>query len=279
MFISCLLSRNGFIVSTVSLFLALNEMGTVPGLKKRDFSQSFLVLLPIFLNIFFLHFGTSSSASLNYTQHRQVSTLRLARIEKHLNKINKPPVFTIESPDGDIIDCVHKRKQPALDHPLLKNHKIQKVAPHMPKMKMVKTDELREKNSNSSRRWSDTVAWQRWHERGERCPKGTVPVRRSTVHDVLRAKSLFDFGKKKRRVSQLSSRRVDAPDVVSGNGHEHAIAFTGASEEVYGAKATINVWNPEVEMVNEFSLSQIWVLSGSFDGSDLNSIEAGWQSG
>lgn len=30
-----------------------------------------------------------------------------------------------QSPDGDIIDCVHKRKQPALDHPLLKNHKIQ----------------------------------------------------------------------------------------------------------------------------------------------------------
>lgn len=31
----------------------------------------------------------------------------------------------LQSPDGDIIDCVHKRKQPALDHPLLRNHKIQ----------------------------------------------------------------------------------------------------------------------------------------------------------
>lgn len=46
---------------------------------------------------------------------------------------------------------------------------------------------------------------------------------------------------------------------------------------MYGAKATINVWDPSIEMVNEFSLSQIWILSGSFDGSDLNSIEAGWQ--
>lgn len=57
---------------------------------------------------------------------------------------------------------------------------------------------------------------------------------------------------------------------------KHAIAFTSRSSEVYGARATINVWNPSIEMVNEFSLSQIWVLSGSFDG-DLNSIEAGWQ--
>ncbi|GAA0152180.1 hypothetical protein LIER_10723 [Lithospermum erythrorhizon] len=251
-------------------------MGTVSNLRKREFSKSCHVLLPLFLSIFFLHFGTSNSATLNYTKYRQVSTLRLARIEKHLNKINKPPVFTIESPDGDIIDCVHKKKQPAFDHPLLKNHKIQKVSPEVPKTKMVKTDEVRDINNNSSRRWSD-VAWQIWHEKGQRCPKGTVPIRRSRVHDVLRAKSLYDFGKKKRGAFHLSLQRVDASDVTSGNGHEHAIAFTGSSEEVYGAKATINVWNPEVEVVNEFSLSQIWVLSGSFDGSDLNSIEAGCQ--
>ncbi|KAL2345846.1 hypothetical protein Fmac_007131 [Flemingia macrophylla] len=121
----------------------------------------------------------------------------------------------------------------------------------------------------------DETAWQMWHRNGTRCPRGTVPIRRSTVHDVLRAKSLFDFGKKQRRSSL--TRRRDAPDVVSGNGHEHAIAYTGSSEEVYGAKATINVWEPSIQVVNEFSLSQIWILSGSFDGSDLNSIEAGWQ--
>lgn len=61
--------------------------------------------------------------------------------------------------------------------------------------------------------------WQLWHQNGERCPIGTVPIRRSKVHDVLRAKSLYDFGKKKRHGLPLA-RRVDAPDVVSGNGHE-----------------------------------------------------------
>ena len=44
----------------------------------------------------------------------------------------------------------------------------------------------------------------------------------------------------------------------------------------YGAKAKINVWKPNVELPNEFSLAQIWVLGGNFN-SDLNSIEAGWQ--
>ncbi|KAJ1413833.1 hypothetical protein SESBI_19327 [Sesbania bispinosa] len=205
------------------------------------------------------------------TKTRQVSTLRLERIQRHLDKINKPPVLTIQSPDGDLIDCVHKRKQPALDHPLLKNHKIQKVPTEMPKgmkLNVQRDDGIKGVMSGG--------AWQMWHQNGTRCPKGTVPIRRSRVHDVLRAKSLYDFGKKQRRFSSLS-RRSDAPDVVSGNGHEHAIAYTGSSEEVYGAKATINVWDPSIQVVNEFSLSQIWILSGSFDGSDLNSIEAGWQ--
>lgn len=67
-------------------------------------------------------------------------------------------------------------------------------------------------------------AFQTWRVNGTRCPKGTIPVRRSTVNDVLRSKSLFDFGKKKRPI--LLDRRIDAPDVVSGNGHEvHYLFF------------------------------------------------------
>ncbi|CAN1233897.1 hypothetical protein LINPERPRIM_LOCUS4037 [Linum perenne] len=143
----------------------------------------------------------------------------------------------LQSPDGDVIDCVHKKKQPALDHPLLINHKKQR-------QKDGGDGPTTAKNSD------ETIAWQMWHRNGTRCPKGTVPIRRSSVNDVLRAKSLFDFGKKQSRSPLPLSR---------GNGHEHAIAYTGASEEVYGAKATINVWDPSIQVVNEFSLSQIWV--------------------
>lgn len=38
----------------------------------------------------------------------------------------------------------------------------------------------------------------------------------------------------------------------------------------------MNVWDPQIQQSNEFSLSQIWLLGGSF-ASDLNSIEVGWQ--
>ncbi|KAK4385801.1 hypothetical protein Sango_2704100 [Sesamum angolense] len=258
----------------------MGSVGKIKGfsISSSSSSAAALVLFPL---VFLAQesVAISTSDSLNYTTFRpQISSLRLARIQRHLDRINKPPVLTIQSPDGDIIDCVHRRKQPALDHPLLKNHKIQRVPSAMPKaMRMVKTDAAKD-NANTTSGGGSKGVRQTWHQDGRRCPKGTVPIRRSTVHDVLRAKSLYDFGKKKSRYTTAAAgRRPEAPDVVSGNGHEHAIAYTTGSGEVYGAKATINVWDPRIEVVNEFSLSQIWVLSGSFDGSDLNSIEAGWQ--
>lgn len=69
--------------------------------------------------------------------------------------------------------------------------------------------------------------WQMWHRNGTRCPKGTVPVRRSTVHDVLRAKSLYDYGKKQRTQIPVARRsNAPEPDILSaGNGHEVHIWF------------------------------------------------------
>jgi hypothetical protein len=47
-------------------------------------------------------------------------------------------------------------------------------------------------------------------------------------------------------------------------------------DQYYGAKASLNVWTPHIQKPFEFSLSQMWVISGTF-GNDLNTIEAGWQ--
>ncbi|KAJ8643323.1 hypothetical protein MRB53_005071 [Persea americana] len=52
-------------------------------------------------------------------------TLADLEIRRELKRLNKPAIKTIKSEDGDIIDCVDIYKQPAFDHPLLKNHTIQ----------------------------------------------------------------------------------------------------------------------------------------------------------
>ncbi|XP_073036093.1 protein neprosin-like isoform X2 [Primulina eburnea] len=176
---------------------------------------------------------------------------KFRRIRSYLEKINKPAVKTIKSPYGDVIDCVLSHHQPAFDHPQLKGHK-----PAEPPKRPKGNDSFD----------STTETFHSWIDSGELCPDGSIPIRRTTEEDVLRASSIRRFGKKLGR----SVRR----DTTS-SGHEHAVAYVNG-DQYYGAKAGINVWAPIVTDEYEFSLSQLWVISGSF-GHDLNTIEAGWQ--
>ncbi|KAK4423859.1 hypothetical protein Salat_1968800 [Sesamum alatum] len=209
--------------------------------------------------VFFLFFFSSLcpvlSVNFNATKHNfrpGDMSKKLNIIRAHLMKINKPAVKTIQSPDGDIIDCVLSHQQPAFDHPQLKGQKPLDP-PEMPKGHIPTTGMFEEN-------------FQAWSMSGEFCPEGTIPMRRTSEEDVLRASSVRRFGRKIRRPIRRDS---------SSNGHEHAVGYV-SGEEYYGAKASINVWAPRVSNRYEFSLSQMWVIAGSF-GDDLNTIEAGWQ--
>ncbi|KAJ9541523.1 hypothetical protein OSB04_028029 [Centaurea solstitialis] len=186
------------------------------------------------------------------------------QVHKHLKRLNKPPVKTIESPDGDMIDCVHISHQPAFDHPFLKDHKIQMRPNYHP-------EGLYDEEKTESKERVNTIN-QLWHVNGM-CPEDTIPIRRTKEDDVLRASSVKRYGKKKH--TSIPIPKSADPDLDNESGHQHAIAYV-EGDKFYGAKATMNVWEPKIQQPNEFSLSQIWILGGSF-GEDLNSIEAGWQ--
>ncbi|KAK7307236.1 hypothetical protein VNO77_40115 [Canavalia gladiata] len=187
----------------------------------------------------------------NQTFRPQEEVHKLNIIRTRLQQINKPAVKTIQSPDGDIIDCVVSHQQPAFDHTLLKGQR-----PLDPPE--------RPKGHNKMKILSEN--FQLWTLSGESCPQGTIPIRRTTEQDMLRASSVSRFGRKLRRRVRRDT---------NSNGHEHAVGYV-SGEQYYGAKGSINVWAPRVANQDEFSLSQMWVISGSF-GDDLNTIEAGWQ--
>ncbi|KAL3501153.1 hypothetical protein ACH5RR_035602 [Cinchona calisaya] len=212
--------------------------------------------------VFFLFFVISvcpvaySLESHNFNQPNQTfkpgeESQKLKMIRAHLMKINKPALKTIQSPDGDTIDCVLSHHQPAFDHPKLKGKK-----PLDPPE--------RPKGHDPTGILSED--FQLWSMSGESCPEGTVPIRRTSEQDILRASSIRRFARKLRRPIRRDS---------SNNGHEHAVGFV-TGNQYYGAKASLNVWAPRVASQYEFSLSQMWVIAGSFND-DLNTIEAGWQ--
>jgi hypothetical protein len=119
-------------------------------------------------------------------------------------------VKTIQSSDGDKIDCVSTHQQPAFDHPLLQGQKPLDP-PEIPKG--YSEDDGSYENS------------QLWSLSGESCPEGTIPIRRTTEQDMLRASSVQRFGRKIRRVKRDSTN----------NGHEvSTILITIIKQKVRG---------------------------------------------
>ncbi|KAG2326142.1 hypothetical protein Bca52824_008870 [Brassica carinata] len=182
---------------------------------------------------------------------RELSDHQEIEVERLLKGLNKPALKSIKSEDGDIIDCVPIYSQPAFDHPLLKNHTIQMRPNFIPK-------------STSMYTKTKTKATQVCHKNG-RCPENTVPIRRTKKEDIIRSKSIESFGKK-----TTSSIPEDTPSTH----HEYAI-MNSQRGKYFGTKFAMNVWNPEVQIRDEFSLAQTWLVSG--DGPNLNTIEAGLQ--
>lgn len=65
--------------------------------------------------------------------------------------------------------------------------------------------------------------FQLWRSSGESCPEGTIPIRRTTEQDMLRANSINTFGKKLRKRVRRDT---------NSNGHEvHIIYISNAISE------------------------------------------------
>ncbi|XP_004516138.1 protein neprosin-like [Cicer arietinum] len=213
----------------------------------------FLLLVSLVYPIYCSKTSSHHLANQTFQQEEKFRKLK-EKIAIHLQRINKPAVKTIHSPDGDIIDCVLFHNQPAFDHPLLKGHKPASP-PKLPK------GYVEDNSSDFAQLWSLS---------GESCPEGTIPIRRTREKDILRAGSIDKFGKKS------SDFKKNANGTPNGDPVEYAV-ITVNDGAVYGAKAIINVWAPYMESKNEFSASKIWITSGEADDPTRNSIEFGWQ--
>ncbi|OVA08513.1 protein of unknown function DUF239 [Macleaya cordata] len=177
----------------------------------------------------------------------------LLEIERKLKLLNKPSLKSIQSEDGDIIDCVDIYKQPAFDHPALKNHTIQMKPTHYPKI-----ESMFKKNESSIQKIS-----QIWQKNGS-CPEGTIPIRRIRKQDLLRASSLENYGRKSPYIPGSASNRSST---------EAAFLITQGYHYI-GAFGEVNVWNPYVEAADEYTTAQIWLVNGP--RSAFESVEAGW---
>ncbi|CAN8308290.1 unnamed protein product [Cochlearia groenlandica] len=113
---------------------------------------------------------------------RELSDEEDLELERQLKIINKSPVKTVKTDYGDIYDCIDFYKQPAFDNELLKNHTFH----HEMKPSKVNRPEKRSRYDNET----EHVPLPRVG-----CPRGTVPIRRTTKEDLIRQKhfdQIFD---------------------------------------------------------------------------------------
>ncbi|KAI4334781.1 hypothetical protein L6164_013491 [Bauhinia variegata] len=170
-------------------------------------------------------------------------------MERQLKLINKTPIKSIQTEHGFIVDCIDIKKQLAFDHPLLKNHKLQRK-PSFQYQKQTK-------KTYSSLIRSAKIGL----DEKDECPRGTVPVRRTTKTDLIRAK-------------QLSNNTHILPQDNPGTHIAEVSLIKNNSEPYYGVSGTVSVYSPKA-VNNQMSSGNIWVQKGEAGG--LNKIYVGWQ--
>ncbi|KAF6156702.1 hypothetical protein GIB67_002417 [Kingdonia uniflora] len=206
-----------------------------------------LVHLIVYLLCFLMRFhGAQGELSISEEEDLE--------FENQLNALNKPPLKTIMGEAGDVFDCIDIHKQPAFDHPILKNHSFQMAPTSMPEGFSSKSLAA----NNESNEVLESMD----------CRHGTVPIRRTRKEDLIRAKS----------VSHLSS--INAQPQSARFPGQHRAMFklyqpsnpTSIYRGVYGI---MNVYNLRVEPGQSTS-AQMWAENEN--GAETDTIQFGWRS-
>ncbi|KAH6831136.1 hypothetical protein C2S53_009331 [Perilla frutescens var. hirtella] len=187
------------------------------------------------------------------------------KFDRETNFHKSHAILSIQSEDGDTIDCIDIIKQPAFDHPALRDHKIQMSPSHNVEMQTA---------ADTNRGSPAIVTAQIWHRSGS-CPKGTIPVRRVQKNHPSKGHSDSNYGKKKPVFSHHSVQFNDSKELYFLR-NNYSLAMIHTEGYAYlGAKGDIKVWNPNVELDDEYSTSRVALKSGSYY--DFEAMESGWQ--
>ncbi|CAK9143966.1 unnamed protein product [Ilex paraguariensis] len=213
---------------------------------------------------------TVINITLEVAESDSMSRGKSSEIERKTSLPKMRAVKSIQSEDGDIIDCIGISDQPAFDHPALRNHTIQMTPSYDPTMEMKTTTTTATKRKEDS---PITITSQIWRRSGS-CPKGTIPIRRLPKKNDLKENAINKYGRKKatflHHAKQFNDSKIS--NLQQANRSVAILHTEGFS--YLGAKGDIKVWNPYVESDDEYSTSQICLRSGPHF--DYEAIESGW---
>ncbi|XP_038687463.1 uncharacterized protein LOC119986841 [Tripterygium wilfordii] len=160
-------------------------------------------------------------------------------------------VFAEQTIYGEEYDCVDFYKQPAFDHPALKNHNFH----HQMRPTSYPKNWGTFKNSSTTNR-SNNI----WIN-GKGCSAGTVPIKKTTKEDLINTKL----------ASKIYNRQY-RPLTQQEPGTHYAILHTnyGTGKVFIGGGMETTIFNPQPVIDSQYSSSQVKVANGP------DSVEVGW---
>ncbi|EOA34126.1 hypothetical protein CARUB_v10021627mg [Capsella rubella] len=181
----------------------------------------------------------------DFVEAKSIPKFEDLEMEKRLKIINKPAVKIIKTIDGESYGCVDFYKQPAFDHPSMKNHTYHyKMRPIWKGMKEKKTN-----NTGFGYLW----------ENGVGCPIGTVPIQRVTKEDLLRFDSFGDDHKPR---GSWNTTTNDPNNGVHYNQHHYAVTrTTELKERFHGATMELCITAPKVRP-GQYSAARLHIQMG-----------------
>jgi hypothetical protein len=192
----------------------------------------------------------------------------------HLHNLykNLKPTHSFVSHDGHHVDVIPIDKQPSLQHPLLRNHKVQHAPPALRPTPKAKAGPKHPTTSKSVAAHL-TKGKKDAHGHEMFAPQGSIPLRRVTLAEMTKFRTLKDYLKKHSSPQKpLAKNKALKPEFVDGAGFTHRYAETNQTADNFGGSSWLNLWSP-TPADQEFSLSQVWYTGGN----PLQTVEGGWQ--
>jgi hypothetical protein len=190
-----------------------------------------------------------SATALEYLGHSGVKVESAAEfevmrnyLETYYTDINPTQSFRVGE---QIVDCVPISEQPSL------RHSASIAAPPPPDIDEGPSPGVIEASPNARGTTDDG--------RDVACVRGTIPMRRLTLEELVRFKTLRDFFRKE-----------------PGDSAIHGYAHAYQNVDNWGGNAALNLWKTSVNQNQgeDTSIAQHWYVGGS--GSQLQTAETGW---
>jgi hypothetical protein len=213
---------------------------------------------------------------------RVIDESEFSSMQEHVNRLYSgvEVVHSFEDPAGQIFDCIPIEQQPSL-------RGSSEAIPNPPDLRPVLQGNRPVPGTPAAAAPLETAPRDR-HGNAMQAPPGTIPIRRVTLQELTRFRTMADYFHKSPEgtsfapVAPSAEPRAERESALTGPSapstdvsQNHRYAYTHQTVDNLGGHNMLAVYAPAIDANQIFSLAQHWYTGGA--GANHQTLEVGWQ--